>query len=113
SDTQREAQNNKHTILNKIMNVPNKKIEDVAFTGNKNIDEDELLQHVSVQKAHFISSGKYNESSIKMLTAFYQSKGFNQAKVTPQFTMHDGNIVVTFVVNEGPQDTVEALQVQG
>jgi len=27
--------------------------------------------------------------------------------------MHDGNIVVTFVVNEGPQDTVEALQVQG
>jgi len=112
-DTQVEAQDGKQTILYKVMKGPHKKIEDVAFTGNKNFDEDELLQHVSVQKAHFISSGKYNESSIKMLTAFYQSKGFNQAKVTPQFTMHDGNIVVTFVVNEGPQDTVEALQVQG
>jgi outer membrane protein assembly factor BamA len=112
-DTQVEAQNGAQTILYKVMMGPRKKIDDVAFTGNQHFDEYELLENVSVQKAHFISNGRYNESSIKTLTAFYQSKGFNQVKVTPQFMTHNGDVVVTFVVNEGPQDIVESLRVDG
>src|SRR5262249_12962836 len=68
------------------------------------------------KKAGFISiisKGSYNENSIRTLQAFYQSKGFNQVKVTPQFDTEDGNVIVTFVVNEGPQDTVEGLRVEG
>src|SRR5207244_1971128 len=55
----------------------------------------------------------YNESSIKTLQAFYQSKGFNQVKVTPKFNTKDGNVIVTFAVDEGPQDTVDTFQVAG
>src|SRR5205814_2577821 len=68
---------------------------------------------INVEKAGFLSHGSYNESSIKSLQACYQSKGFNQVKVTPQFKAQGGNVVVTFVVNEGPQDTVESFRIDG
>src|SRR5215831_6639497 len=72
-------------ILYKINKGQRKKIEDVAVTGNNHFDEDDLEEHVNVQKAGFLSKGGYNESSIKTLQAFYQSKGFNEVKVSPQF----------------------------
>jgi len=106
-------------VLYKIKTGDRKKIEDVAFSGNTHFDEEELEQHVNVEKAGFLSSlplfskGSYQESSIRTLQAFYQSKGFNQVKVTPQFNTNGGDVVVTFVVNEGPQDMVDALRVEG
>src|SRR4029453_16396126 len=48
-----------------------------------------------------------------MLQAFYASNGFNQVKVTPQFTPSDNHVIVTFVVDEGPQDTVQTLRLEG
>ena len=48
-----------------------------------------------------------------MLQAFYQSKGFNQVKVSPKFNTKDENVIVAFAVDEGPQDTVESFQIQG
>src|SRR5262249_50727689 len=34
-------------------------------------------------------------------------------KVTPQFNTEDTDVVVTFVVEEGPQDTVQTFRVEG
>ena len=90
-----------------------KKIADIAFTGNSHFSEDALLPHVNVQKARLLSKGSYNENSIKTLQAFYQSQGFNQAKINSQFNTENGDVIVTFVINEGPQDLVEGFQVQG
>jgi len=90
-----------------------KKIEDVTFSGNRHIDEDELETHVNVRQAGFLSKGSYNANSIKTLQAFYQSKGFNQVKVTPQFDTEDGDVTVRFVVDEGPQDVVETFRLEG
>ncbi|HYR44939.1 MAG TPA: POTRA domain-containing protein, partial [Terriglobia bacterium] len=112
-ETSTEVHPNGVMVLYRIMKGQRKKIEDVAFTGNNHFDKHDLLQHVNVQKAHFLSKGSYNENSIKSLQAFYQSKGFNQAKVSPQFNEKDKNVIVTFAVNEGPQDTVESLRVEG
>ncbi len=112
-ETETKAQPNGITVLYRVTKGSRKTIEDVAFTGNSHFGEDELDQHVIVEKAHFLSKGSYNESSIKALQAFYQSKGFNQVKVTPQFNAKGRDIVVTFVVDEGPQDTVEAFRVDG
>ena len=75
--------------------------------------EDELEQHVNVRKAGLLSKGSYDVNSTKTLQAFYQSKGFNQVKVTPQFATKDSDVIVTFVVDEGPQDTVETFRVEG
>src|SRR5205814_7845897 len=49
----------------------------------------------------------------KTLQAFYQSKGFNQVKVTPKFDTKGRDVIVTFVVEEGPQDTVETFRIAG
>ena len=112
-ETETQVHPNGVMIFYRIMKGQRKKIEDVAFTGNKHFDKPELVQHVNVQKAHFLSKGSYNENSIKSLQAFYQSKGFNQVKVVPQFNAKDKDIIVTFAVTEGPQDIVESLRVEG
>jgi outer membrane protein insertion porin family len=100
-------------VTYRVNKGPRKKIEEVAFSGNTHFPADELMQHVNVEEARLLSHGSYQESSIKMLQAFYQSKGFNQVKVTPQFNNKRRNVIVTFVINEGPQDTVTALRVEG
>src|SRR5207244_8501923 len=38
---------------------------------------------------------------------------FNQVKVTPKFNAKDGDVIVTFAVEEGPQDTIDTFQVEG
>jgi outer membrane protein assembly factor BamA len=104
------------TVLYRINKGRRKNIEDIAFTGNEHFDKEELEQHVAVERAHFpefLSHGSYNESSIKSLQAFYQSRGFNEVKVMPQFAAKDSDVIMTFVVNEGPQDTVENFRVDG
>ncbi len=102
------------TVLYRVMKGERKRIQDVAFTGNESINVDELRKHVSVDDAGFLSRGRYSESSIKTLKAFYQSKGFNQVRVTPRFATRNGkNVVVTFVVEEGPQDIVQSFGIEG
>jgi outer membrane protein insertion porin family len=101
------------TILYKVEKGERKKIADVTFTGNEHLSAAELEEHVTVETAGFLSKGSYNESSIKSLQAFYQSKGFNQVRVTPQFNDKGGKVVVNFAITEGPQDTVQALRIEG
>jgi outer membrane protein assembly factor BamA len=101
------------TVLYSVMKGQRKKIEDIAFTGNQHFDRDELKKHVNVKKAGLLSKGSYDSNSVKSLQAFYQSKGFNQVKVTPEFNSKDKDIIVRFAVTEGPQDVVDSLQIEG
>jgi outer membrane protein insertion porin family len=112
-ETDTHDQSDEKTIVYKVTKGQHRKVKELAFTGNEHFGKDELEKHVAVEEAHLLSSGSYNESSIKTLQAFYQSKGFNQVKVTPQFNTKDKDVVVTFVVTEGPQDTVESFRVDG
>jgi outer membrane protein insertion porin family len=101
------------TVRYKIAKGPRKKIVDVEFRGNDHFDEDDLEDNVAVEKARLLSKGKYDEKSEKMLEAIYRAAGFNQVKVTTQFETHDGHMDVIFLINEGPQDTVESLRIEG
>src|SRR5262249_42036222 len=109
-DTETNVRPNGIIILYRVMKGDRKKIEGVAFTGNNHFDKDELRQHVSVRTAGFLTNGRYDESSIKTLQAFYQSKGFNQVRITPEFNAENRNVIVTFVIEEGPQDSVSTLR---
>ena len=112
-DTETNVRPNGIIILYRVMKGDRKRIEDVAFTGNTHFATDELRQHVSVRTAGFLTHGRYDESSIKTLQAFYQSKGFNQVRVTPEFNAENRNVIVTFVIEEGPQDSVSTFRVDG
>lgn len=112
-----QKQQNGETIVYAITKGPRHKVADVDIAGNQAIDEGELLKHVTVQKAHFLSHGKYSEKLVaqsrKNLEAVYKSQGFSTVKVTQQVKNENGNIGVTFRVDEGTRDIVEAVNVNG
>src|SRR4030095_367949 len=112
-DTETNVRPNGIIILYRVMKGDRKRIEDVAFTGNNHFAEDELRQHVSVRTAGFLTNGRYDESSIRKLQAFYQSKGFNQVKVTPEFNAENRDVIVTFAIEEGSQDSVSTFRLDG
>lgn len=104
-------------IVYQITKGPRHKVEGVRLTGNKTIDEDNLVGHITVQKAHFFSHGKFSDKlmkeSVDNLEKVYKAEGFSDVKVTPKVTTQSGNVIVTFLVNEGPRDIVESLNLGG
>jgi outer membrane protein insertion porin family len=112
-DTETNVRPDGIIILYRVMKGDRKRIKGVAFTGNNHFDEDELDQHINVRKAGFFTNGRYDQNSVKTLQAFYRSKGFNQVKVTPHFDAENHDVIVTFAIEEGPQDSVGTFLVSG
>ena len=117
-DTNIIKQSNGTTIVYAIHKGPRKKVESVSIKGNQHVGDDELLTHVAVQKAHFLSHGKYSEQlvnkSIRNLQTVYKNAGYSQAQVIPQVKAeNNGDILVSFVITEGPLDVVQTFQVEG
>lgn len=93
------------------------KVGSIQFRGNQRFDKDDLMPHVTVSKAHFLSHGKYSQylvrKSAKNLEAFYQNAGYSQVKVTPSVVKQQGKLVITFNVKEGPLDVVDSFKLEG
>ena len=105
------------SIVYQITKGPRHKVKDIRIAGNDHLDSKELMSHLEVEKAHVIGHGKYSEhlarNSANNLRKFYQANGYSDVKVTPQVTQNNGNLIVTFRVEEGQQDIVEALRIEG
>jgi outer membrane protein assembly factor BamA len=101
------------TVVYQVTTGPRKRIGEVEFKGNNHFSGEELKKHVVASEAHFLNWGRYDETSLKQLTAFYQSQGFNQAKVTATFMPTGRDLILTFEVDEGPRDVVENLEIRG
>jgi outer membrane protein assembly factor BamA len=105
------------TIQYKIVRGPKHKVSTVSIDGNKTLGDPQLLAHVSVKQAKFLSRGLYSEtllrSSVKNLEATYHAEGFSSVKVTTKVEGKGSNIDVTFFVDEGPRDIVSELNVVG
>lgn len=93
------------------------KVAEVAFRGNQHISSDELRSHVTVQKKHLISRGKFSnklvQNSVKNLLGVYRDRGFEDVSITPEPVDKEPNVFVTFQINEGPQTQVEAVSIKG
>jgi outer membrane protein insertion porin family len=96
------------------------KVGAINFHGNQAIDEDDLEKQVTINSAKrfvWFSHGKFSEKllrkSSKNIQGFYQSQGFSQATVTPRVVNQDGKLKVTFQIQEGPRDVVDALTLEG
>ena len=104
-------------MLYQIVKGPKHKVASVSIDGNKELGDPQLLSHVSVHKARLFSRGAFSErllrTSVKNLESTYRSEGFSDVKVTPKVEGRGGNIDVTFLVDEGPRDTVRELKVVG
>lgn len=105
------------TVVYQVTKGPRHKVVGVNIAGNQHLPDSELKPHLTVSKAHLFSHGKYSENlvrtSVKNLERIYQANGFSSVQVTPEITKRNGNVAITFHVNEGPQDIVEALRIEG
>lgn len=105
------------TIAYRIVKEKKHKVNEVRLSGNAQIAASDLTPHISVQKKHFFSQGKFSEklvrASVKSLQAVYQSQGFSSAQVISTVDNREGDIKVVFQVKEGPRDIVNSLQIEG
>jgi outer membrane protein assembly factor BamA len=105
------------TILYKIVKGPKHKVASLSIDGNKTLGDKQLLAHVSVHKSRLFSRGQFSEkllrASAKNLAATYRAEGFSDVKVTPKVEGRGGNIDVTFLVDEGPRDSVREVRLVG
>lgn len=105
------------TITYEINKGQKHKVEKVAVQGNPSMPEKDLLSHSTVEKARWFSHGKFSEQLVRAsasnLKAIYLNAGYSQVKVTPRVTRDNGNIVVSYVVEEGARDYVSDLQITG
>ena len=116
-DSQFHREDSVDTIVYVITKGKKHKVTDVSVAGNSQLKTPALMDLVTVKQKHFFSPGSYSEklvrSSVKNLTALYQSEGFSNAKVTSSVSKKDGNLMVAFHVVEGPRDIVSSLKIEG
>ena len=93
----------------------------VAFSGNHYFPDDLLRSRVRIQPAAFASPGRFSSgqlaSDAASLTELYQSNGFGQVKVSGDlmndYKGHNGDLFVTFRIQEGLQTRVAKLTLEG
>ena len=116
-DTHVQQQPNGQTVLYQITKGPRHKVKAVDIAGNQHISDEELRSVLKVGKARFFSRGQFSDklvrTSVNNLKRVYQADGFSSVQVTPEVENRNGNIAVTFRVDEGPQDIVETLRLEG
>ena len=112
-----KKENTGNTIVYEIAKGKMHSVEAIKIAGNHRLPSSELAPHITIQKKHLFSHGEFSDellrSSVKNLTAVYQSQGFSSASIAPDVAKSGGNITVTFRVNEGPRDIVDSLKIEG
>ncbi len=93
------------------------RVASVKVAGNHHISDKDLAGQIMVQKAHFMSRGKFSQQlvgdTVNNLEAYYHDHGFLDVTVTPKTVDHEPDIDVTFQIDEGAETTVAAVNVEG
>jgi len=116
-DAKLSQQNAAQSVVYHIAKEKKHKVSEVKVTGNAGLSASELTPHLTVEKAHLFSPGKFSDKlvrdSVKALQSVYQSEGYSSAKVTSSVVKQDGNVAISFQVREGPRDVVSSLRIEG
>jgi outer membrane protein insertion porin family len=108
------------SITYTVRKAPRHKVTNVAVAGNHHLSDKDLLSRVTVEKKNrwwLFSHGRYSRQLVRdstdSLKKIYEADGYSSVAVTPQVVNHGGDIAVTFRVDEGPQDKVASLRIEG
>jgi len=116
-DAQLKKGKTDNSVLYQITKEKKHKVTAVTVSGNTQLPGSELTPHLAVEKSHLFSPGKFSDrlvrSSVKNLTAVYQSEGFSSVSVAPSVLKRDGDVQVSFRVTEGPRDIVNSIVIDG
>jgi outer membrane protein insertion porin family len=112
-----DAEDSKKIVSYEIHKGPRHRVASVAIEGNKHYSDKELTEYLKVKRAHIFSHGSYSEqlvrTSVRNLENVYKADGFSEVKITPQVAARNGNLNVEFHIDEGAQDIVQALKIEG
>src|SRR5260370_22387177 len=93
------------------------RVDSIAFHGNRQIPEKELLAQVVVKKSHIWNHGSISQKLLKQskdnLQALYRDRGYEEVKVSPKVVNRELKLAVTFEIDEGQQTLVDNVQVTG
>src|SRR5262249_31848942 len=113
-DTHIQQQADGEAVLYQVTKGPRHKVSNVEIAGNQHLSDQELRGVLKVGKARIFSRGQYSEKLVRSsgtnLKGVYQASGCGSVQITPQVQNRNGNVAITFQVNEGPQDIVETLR---
>jgi len=89
----------------------------VYFNGNRYFSDRQLQAQVSIKKGFLFLRGKYSErlltQSVNSLKQLYKDQGFPDISIQPKVENFNPDVIVTFHIVEGPQDTVGTIQIMG
>jgi outer membrane protein assembly factor BamA len=116
-----QQQGNTETVVYQVTRGNRSKVGNITITGNNKIPERELLTLIPVHKkisyvpfSHGHFSQQLLQTSVKNLLQLYRNSGFSDVKITSEVkTDARENLLVTFWVDEGPQDMVTELHISG
>jgi outer membrane protein assembly factor BamA len=118
--SQFQKQPNGVTVLYQINKGRRGKVGSIAISGNEHFPDKEIKQYLAVKKGSkitFLSHGKYSEQlvrkSVKNIEGLYRAAGYSEVKATSKVTNNEGNLQLSFVVEEGVRDIVQSLKVEG
>ncbi|HVB34201.1 MAG TPA: POTRA domain-containing protein [Patescibacteria group bacterium] len=101
---------------------PRYEVGEVTFQGNHYFDDDRLEEIGAVQKGHSLlgwtfTRGRFSNSLVGKTTdtvkALYRNAGFAHVSVHPKVTKADRKVHIAFGIDEGAQEKVESLRVEG
>lgn len=109
--------NGGETISYQINKGQRHKVKQLSIVGNHHYSEKELLKYAKVSKAHFLSHGSYSQQLLRTSTTnienIYKANGYSSVKVTSKVETQSGNLAIRFLVEEGSQDIVQDVKVEG
>lgn len=97
-------------------------IKQIVIQGAKQLPESDLKDELSIKErgifSWFTQGGVLKEEQLERdtaaLSAYYNNRGFMDAKVSPaELKVDDDGIVVTFKVEEGGRFRVESVKIEG
>jgi len=97
------------------------RLVNVDFNGNKYFNSDLLRGRLKIQPAGYASPGRYStelvQDDVASIRTLYAANGFEQCQVQSRladnYRGHNGDLSVTFDVQEGLQTRVASLAVEG
>lgn len=100
--------------------LPYTRVSAVIFKGNKAFSQTrltgDLVEHNQVKTiAGEVALPDRLKHDVDALTAFYQSKGYSQVKVSDEVDTNEatGKAVVTFIIDEGPEVVIRHINFVG
>ena len=110
------------SIVYKVDRGAKHRVENVEFDGNHYFNDLQLNNVLNIKPgrkvlAFTISRGKFSDQLVRQsadaITGLYKNAGFENVSVTPDVKDYEPEVDVTFRIDEGPQDKVNSLLLEG